>query len=122
MTIKHSHNHERRLCKAILNDDDRLRICELFEQGLAPFQILDILRNKTQKKLLYSRKYNAWMHVTHAKFERDNDPLILATQFAKESSNFEIVFHSNEPFALGFTTDMGRRLCAEHHVKEIFIY
>ena len=75
--------------KAELNANEKLRVNELFENGLAPFQILDVIHSETKKKHHYTRVYNSWLQCSHAKLKRDSDPLVSAVQYAKESSVFD---------------------------------
>lgn len=121
VTVQHTAHHELLQSKVSLAETDLVRVKELFQSGLAPYQILSILREETGRRLTYSTVYNAWKSVCQTSFAKDADPLVSAVNLLRESDSLEEIMVLKKPFTFAFTTQIGREFVSKYRIEELFI-
>lgn len=121
MEIVHNVHHELPMALVRLIEDRVTRIKDLFQQGMAPFQILNVLRAEMGLPLSYATVCNARNRICSSIFKRDPYPLISAGHIVADSISMSPTYKSETPLALCFVTKIGSDMSSSYGITELFI-
>lgn len=105
--IRHDTHHEGISQYKGLSSLCKTRIGELASSGMAPFQVISVLRTEFETIFVYDDVYNAWSEAMCATFRRDSDPVLSLKKYLIESVNVHPLCEQNNPLGIGFTTELG---------------
>lgn len=89
--------------------------------GMAPFQILGILRSEFDETFSYPSVYHAWSTSILKKFERHTGPTRSAILLSESDTNLKKIYEQQSPFGLGMVTSVATQVVGLCLIEELLI-
>lgn len=119
--LSHKHVHEKCMKRYTLQRDEIDFIDCKAQEGLAPFKIFEILRDRCKESISLYQVYYRWSLYMEKKCKRDPDPFVSGKKYLENAANLTECFYSCRPYALGFTTGIAKMVTHTHECGEAFI-
>lgn len=119
--LSHAKVHEKVVQRYTLSEEEISLIADKTEEGLAPFQICELLRCKTNQPVSWNQVYYRWLLYMEKKCRRHANPFLSCKLLMQSSKNLKECYFNREPYALGFTTSIAKMVTENHECGEAFI-
>ena len=104
--LGHKLQHELAVPLPEVTDSDVQRIRQLSNSGFSPLQICETLRSEGSPALWHQVHYR-WSIIQRDSYLKCSDPLTSCAEFVKSCSDLNLIYYSELPRAIAFTTSIG---------------
>lgn len=119
--LRHRTHHPSLRQRPKLDEKSKRRITELAEIGMAPFQVLSVVRAESTSLIVYDDVYHAWAEALSSSFRRHTDPVESVKRYVRESDTVKFIYEQTRPDGIGFATSLGSQLVKDFRVEEVLI-